>query len=592
MTETSSNPVRRARFWYALILLMCGIFVIRLFYLQVIRHEHYTVLARSDQLREYDVMPERGAIFARLGDKEVPLVLNQRLFTIYADPQVIKKPHEVATKVGKVLNIDQEKLEKALKAKYTRYVVLKKHVSKKDAEAVLKFRMPGVASIEKNYRTYPQGSLASQVLGFVDEDGAGKYGLEQALNSTVGGKNGRLKAVTDARGVPLASANDNFLVRPVAGSDVTLTIDMGMQAHVEDIVKRYREQFRSKRVSAIVAETNTGAIKAMANYPTFDPENYQNVEDGTLLQNASVTQAIEPGSITKVLSVATAIDTGAINRNSSFYNPGKVTIDDATITDVSTTNVGTQTIQSTLDKSLNTGAVWVLRQMGGGNINDKARSTLFDYYTKRFNMGKETGIEQGYEAAGYIVGPEDTGSGINLTYANMAFGQAYSATALQMNAALSSVINGGTYYRPRLVESINTNGSPKKTQPEIIRSGVVSQKTSDDMVSLLESLGKSRVANGVKTYDFGPNYIVGGKSGTAEIAKPTGGYEKDVFNGTYMGFVGGDKPQYTIIVFNIEPKVDKGFAGTVAAMSAFLDISHMLVNSYDVLPKGSGTPVQ
>ncbi len=586
-STNSTGSLARIRLWYALLLVVFGIFSVRLFYLQVVNHEAYVKAARSDQIREYEVDANRGTIYAQLGDKTVPLVLNTKLFTIYADPSTVKKPVEVAAKLAPLLEVEQGKLEDLLKLKDKRYVILKKRATPATSKRVLALKLPGVGSQERNYRTYPQGTLASQVLGFVNDDGEGKYGLEQALDAELAGQKGQLRAVTDVHGIPLAANEDNLVKEPVAGKDVTLTIDMGMQAQVEQIIKRAQEKFRSKKVSAVVLETQTGAVKAMANYPTFDPANYQTVEDGNLFQNAAVTEPIEPGSITKILTTAAALDKGVITAESGYNDPGSWTFDGARVKNVAEgTGSGPQTIKSMLNESLNTGAVWVLMQLGGGKINDKARQTLHAYFSDHFLLGKPTGIEQGYEGAGYLVGPENKDNGITIAYANMSFGQAYSATALQMGSALSAIVNGGTYYQPHLVAAKKTlSGSTEATEPKVVRRGVVSQKTSNDMIGLLDYVTKKHVSTW-PYMRFSDQYVVGGKTGTAEMVKDGGGgYREDVFNGTFMGFVGGDKPQYTIVIYNIEPRNYGGYAGANTGQPVFAEVAHMLIDNYGVTPK-------
>ncbi|MFZ1248840.1 MAG: penicillin-binding protein 2 [Candidatus Saccharimonadales bacterium] len=581
------NPVQRVRMWYALILILFGVFGIRLFYLQIIRYDHYKSMALSDQIREYDVMPERGVIAAELNGQAIPLVLNQKLYTVFADPNLVKKPDEVARVIAPIIGGDEKKIADQLRTKKTRYVILKKKVTPEQNSKLLNLKLPGVASQQVNYRVYPQGTMAAQVLGFVNDDGEGEYGLEQALNDTLGGQKGRLKAITDVNGVPLAASSDNLLIQPKAGSQVTLTLDMGMQTQVEQIVKAAQEKFSSKNVSAVVLETNTGAVKAMANYPTFDPVNYQNVEDGTVFQNYSVTNPIEPGSITKIFTVAAAIDRGVVGAGTSYYDPGSWTIDEAKILNVAEgTGTGTQTMKSLLNLSLNTGATWTLMQMGGGKLNMQGRQALYDYFVHRYRMSEKTGIEQGYEATGYVPEADDTGAGINLTYANMSFGQAYSATAIQMGAAMSSIVNGGTFYQPRLVASeTNPNGQTIIKAPKVLAKNVVSEKTSADMRGLLEYVTEAHTT-GFPYMNFGSKYGVGGKTGTAQIAdEKTHVYRTDAFNGTFMGYVGGDKPQYTIVVYNIEPHGYGGYAGAQTGQPIFAQIAHMLINNYGVTPR-------
>lgn len=582
-----TDPVQRVRIWYALLLIIFGVFAVRVFYLQVIRYDYYKKAALNDQLKQYVVPAERGVISAQLGESTVPIVLNQKLYTLYADPTIVKHPGTVAAKLQSIIGGRVDDITRQLKAEKTRYVVLKKKLTPQQSAKVLAYKFPGVGTLEQDYRTYPQGSLASQLLGFVDDEGKGEYGVEQKLNKQLAGKPGQLKAVTDINGVPLAASSGNLSTQPVAGTNVDLTIDIGMQAGVEKIVKAAQEQNKSQDVSAVVMDVHTGAIKAMANYPSYDPANYQNVSDPALFQNDTVSEPIEPGSITKLFTTATSLQKGVITPTTSFYDPGSWAIDGAKVSDVEEDHsTGQQTILSTLDKSLNTGATWMLMQLGGGKIDSQARGSLYDYFTNHFMLGQATGVEQGYEAAGYVPKPADNGAGIDLTYANMSFGQAYTATALQMVAGLSSLVNGGTYYQPYLVDqAVSSTGIVTKTQPKVVKRGVVSQQVSDDMISLLEQNNTNHIREGFPYLNFGSDYNVGGKTGTAEVANPLGGYYTDRVNGTYMGFVGGDTPQYAIVVYNLHPTKYSGFAGAATGQPVFADIAHMLINNFGVTPK-------
>jgi stage V sporulation protein D (sporulation-specific penicillin-binding protein) len=584
----SVNPVQRARIWYALLIIVFGVFAVRVFYLQVIRFDYYKKAAMHSQLKQYEIPAERGIISAHFGGTTVPLVMNQKLYTLYADPTVVKDDEKTAGKLQPIIGGNVDGIRKRLKSEEgIRYVILARKLTATQSEKVLALKLPGVGTQEQDYRTYPQGAMAAQLLGFVNNDGKGAYGVEQTMNTQLKGKTGQLKAVTDVNGVPLAASPDNISTLPIAGNNVNLTIDIGMQSGLEKILKSALEQYKSKSVSAVVMDIHTGAIKAMANYPSYDPANYQKVEDSSLYQNLTVSEPIEPGSITKVLTTATSLDKGVISPNTSFYDPGSWPVDGAAVSDVEEDHSqGEQSIFTTLDKSLNTGAAWMLMQLGGGQFNMQGRTILHDYFANHFMLGATTGVEQGYEADGYLAKPENTGSGINLTYANIAFGQAYSATALQMVSAFSSVINGGTYYQPHLVdEVIDANGKVTKVGPTTLKTDVVSQRTSNDIISLLERTNASHVKGGFSYLNFGPNYIVGGKTGTAEIANPLGGYYTDRFNGTYMGFIGGNTPQYAIIVYNLEPKKYNGFAGAGTGQPVFASIAHMLVNNFGVTPK-------
>jgi cell division protein FtsI/penicillin-binding protein 2 len=586
MNPSNANAwpaVKRVRIWYALLILILCIFVVRLFYLQVIRYDHYKNAALSDQLKQYQIPASRGIIEAHLGDQVVPLVLNQKLYILYADPTYIKDPQKVADSVTKVIGGSTDDYLKAVKSKNTRYSILAKKLTQDQTDKINALKFPGLGTQEQDYRTYPQGTLAAQTLGFVNNDGKGTYGVEQALNNELKGIPGQLKAITDINGVPLAASGDNTMTQPVAGKNLTLTLDIAMQKQVESILAQGVKNAKGQSGSAVVMDVNTGAIKAMANVPTYDPSNYQNVNDSNDFNNASVSNPIEIGSIMKTFTAAAALDQGVVQPRTTYYDPSHWLVDGFNITNIEEDGgAGTRSIADVLNLSLNTGATWELMQMGGGAINQRARSAWYDYMTNHYMFGKSTQIEQGYESTGYVPKPQNNGAGINLTYANTSFGQAMTATPVQVAAAASALFNGGTYYQPHVIDqTTGADGKSTANKPKVEKTNVVSAKVSQEMVPLMQFV--------VQHHSFSPSfdqskYEVGGKTGTAQIAKPNGGYEDNIFNGTYLGFVGGNDPQYVIVIFVTKPTV-AGYAGTAAAQPIFANVAHMLINNSYVMPK-------
>lgn len=572
--------------WYGLLILIIAVIVARLFYLQVIRHDYYKQAALSDQLKEYSIAPERGIIEASESGNIVPLVLNQKLYTLYADPTIVKNAQVSASEVAAITHGDVSHYQQLMQTKGTRYVILGKKLSQDQSDKILALKLPGVGTQGLDYRTYPQGALASQLLGFVNADGKGTYGLEQALNQELQGTPGELKAITDASGVPLAASPGNIQIDPKNGDDIVLSIDLGVQAQTERILANEYKATRSQGLSAVVIDVNSGQIKAMANYPSYDPSKYQDVSNPSLFLNAAADNAIEPGSTMKNLTTAAALDLGVIQPSTTFYDPAHWIVDGFNITDIEEDGgAGTKSIGDILNLSLNTGATWELMQMGGGKINSQGRNRWHDYMANHYRLGQPTGVEQGYEGSGYVPSANN-GYGLNLTYANTAFGQGVTLTALQMAAALSAVLNGGTYYQPHLIsQTIDAQGKVHKQTPTILKTGVVKPKVSQQMQSLMEYVVAKHFNPGGFTYlNFPSNYSVGGKTGTAQIANPKGGYYANRYNGTYAGFVGGDKPQYVIVVYNIEPNV-AGYAGSFGGQPVFADLAHMLIDGGYVTPK-------
>jgi cell division protein FtsI/penicillin-binding protein 2 len=581
--KASSN--RRLYIWYGVLFFIFAIIITRLFYLQIIRHDYYQKAALSDQQKQYTIAADRGTIEGQQNSGAVPLVLNEKLYTLYADPTLVKHPSSDAQKIAAIAKGNAADYAALMKTRNSRYVVLGKRLSQSQMNRIAALKLPGVGLQAQDYRTYPQGNLAAQLLGFVNDEGKGTYGIEQALNGQLGGTPGSLKAITDVNGVPLAASRDNVQIAPKPGKDIQLTIDVGMQKQLETYLAQDVKHAVSNQGSALIMDANTGQIKAMANYPSYDPSQYYNVSDSSLFNNAAVTEPFEVGSVMKTLTAAAALDQGAVTTSTTYNDPGQWPLDGSIVKNVEEDGgPGPANLAKILDLSMNTGATWLLMQMGHatGQVNQQARDHWHDYMVNHYQLGKPTGIEQGYEAPGYIP-PPDKGYALQLTYANTAFGQAMTATPLQMAAALSAVVNGGTYYQPSLVAQVGDRPS----SPKIVRKGVVSPAVSKQMQSLMAGVVQTKVDQGFNIMRYPAGYVVGGKTGTAQIADPAGGYYGDRFNGTFIGFVGGDKPQYVIMVAVKQPKI-AGYAGTTAAMPLFADLAHMLINNFNVTPQTGG----
>jgi cell division protein FtsI/penicillin-binding protein 2 len=582
--------IKRTEAINRIIVLILIVFVARLFDLQVIRYHYYSGEAFAQQFEATQIPAERGLIEAWQGNNVVPVVLNQKLYTLYADPTIVKHPVAVAQTVAQVLGGSEGNYEQLLKSKGTRYVVLAHKISSSQSNKILGHQYPGIGTQGQDYRIYPDGDLASQVLGFVNNSGQGEYGLEQAMNKTLSGKAGELKAYTAANGVPLVAEPGNIQKQPVAGDNVVLTINTAMQNQMQQILQNEYKATKSQGLSAIIMDPNSGQVKAMANYPSYDPANYQNVTNPALFENAAVDNAIEPGSIMKTLTASAALNSGAITPSESFYDPAHWNVDGFNITDIEQDGgARQQNIASILSLSLNTGATWMLMQMsnpGNTQINQKGIGTWNNYMSQHFRLGRATGIEQGYEGGGYVPPADMSSPSIDLTYAETSFGQGLTVTAMQMAAALSSVLNGGTYYQPTLVsQTIAANGKVTSHPPKVLERNVVSPKTGQELIPLLQNVVTTYYHEGYSFMNFPSNYLVGGKTGTAQIANPSGGYEANIFNGTYIGFVGGStKPQYLIVVFNTKPNVP-GYAGALGGQPVFADLAHMLINDGYATPK-------
>ena len=554
------------------------IFVGRLFYIQIIKHDDYKAAAIAEQLKKFSIPAERGTISLLDGEKELPIVLNETRYLIYADPVFIKKPQETAEKLQPLIGGDVNNIKEKL-TRASRYVVLAKKIDESIKAKISALKLPGIVSMKQRFRTYPEGQMAAQVLGFVNYDGEGQYGIEGYLNSELAGKPGLLKAITDVRGVPLAGNSENIVDAPVPGKNVVLTLDSTIQSIAENAIKNGVEKTKANSGSVVIMDINTGRVKGMANWPSFEPQKFEEVTDLNLFKNRAVTDPLEPGSVIKTLVMGAGNDLGLINEESTYFDQGSVVVDGHTIKNGIYIAPGVYNMFDVIRDSLNTGSVSILKLMGGGEINEKARTTWHHYLTDQFQFGKKTGVEQVNEAKGIVPDPIH-GYARNLTLANTTYGYAISITMVQLAAAVSSAINGGTYYQPTVLYSlIDAKGNEVINEPKIVKQNVISASASKVVVDLMERYAAS---NNRETARAG--FSLGGKTGSAEIALPEGGYKPNSFNGTYVGFVGGSSPQYVVALRVDEPKIS-GSAGAVAARPIFTEIAN---NMMDSLPFSRG----
>jgi cell division protein FtsI/penicillin-binding protein 2 len=505
--------------------------------------------ASAMQTSKLTINPTRGRIFVRDHNGELaPLVLNQTVFTVFADPSQVKdskKVREILQKNAPNELLENNLTDKKLTEKDRQYLVLARQVTNAQVQAIKQENLAGIGFQTTTRRVYPEGNLAAQALGFVNADGLGQYGIEQYLNDELTGKAGLLQAVTDVRRIPLTIGASDVNVPVQDGADYVLTIDRSVQLQAEQLLQKGMEDAGVKTGSILVMNPQNGQIMAMADYPTYNPAEYNKVEDGAVFQNRTTSYSFEPGSVMKTLTTGVALDQGKITPSTTFRNTGCLMIDDARICNLSRQVDGrTMTMTEVLQWSLNTGVIWQLEQIGGGEINRSARDTFYKYLTENYRFGSKTGIEQSNEALGKVNSPDITGARVN--YANMTFGQGMTVTMIQFASAFSAAINGGTYYQPTLIHGVlNENNEEKAQEPKILAQSILSEEASRN---LEEMIYEARRLNNATAYD---GFYVGAKTGTAQLYDAeTGRYSDTKTTGTAIGF-GADKdktPRYVIMI--------------------------------------------
>lgn len=573
----------RSRILATILFIIVAVFISRLFYLQIIQHGYYVKLANSEQLKRLTIPAKRGVIYALDGQTPVPLVMNQTVYTVFADPTMVKDDNKVIDTIRQIAGGNaRPDLQTLLDKKDSRYQILATKITRTQADKIKTEDLNGIGFQEESQRVYPEGSLAAQTLGFVDFDNIGRYGVEGKLNDRLTGKDGLLQSVTDVSDVPLTIGDNNINQPAVNGENVVLSIDRNIQSKAEQSLAAGMSKIGATNGSVIVMNPQNGQVMAMANLPTYNPAEFNKVDNVNLFNNNIVSDPYEPGSVIKTLVVATGIDKGVITPTSTYVNNNYIKVADRTIWNAQEVagHTGVRTMQDVLTYSLNTGSVTIVQRLGDGeNITSGAINTVYDYFHNRFNLGKLTGIEVDNESTGGITSPTDT-EGNAVRYSNMSFGQGLDVTTLQVASAFSSIINGGKYYRPTVLAGIvDKNGAFVADKQPVAAFNSVSASTSEQIRTMTNIGRKTLFGNADK-----PGYYTGGKTGTAQVLK-NGSYTFDETVGTYVGFGGSEAmPQYVIMV-----KVsgaNKAFHGLQDAGPIFTDISNWMLDYLKIQPKG------
>lgn len=569
----------RTKILAALLLCTMALFVARLFYLQIIMHDEYVKQSAAEQVKPLAIPAKRGLIYALDGSTPVPLVINQTVYTMFADPMTVTEPERVLGVIRRVSGVNlRPNLDKLLDIKDSRYQVLGTKLTRRQAEEIKKEKLNGIGFQAISERVYPEGSLAAQTLGFVNGEGLGQYGIEEYYNSRLTGKDGLLKSVTDVSGVPLTIGKQNVNKPAKDGDNVVLTIDRNIQSYTEKALARGMKRAGATDGSVIVVDPQSGKVMAMANLPTYNPANFGAAKSAAVFNNPIIDAPYEPGSDIKTFTVAMGLDKGVITPKSTYFNKDYIDVDDWTIRNATLGHTGKITIQTALDFSLNTGMVTIAERLGDGSyINSRARNIMYDYFHNHFGFGKLTGIELPNEQPGIIIPPTDV-QGNAVRYSNMSFGQGMDLTMVQVASAFSALVNGGVYYPPTVYEGvIKDDGTLAQAPAKTPRTGIISQKSSAMAHKMIHD-ARARFYSSVDK----AGYDVGGKTGTSQTLE-NGRYIDNQTVATYLGYGGDTMPRYVIMV-QVSGK-GKNLQGNKHALPIFTDISNWLIDYLKLQPK-------
>ncbi len=522
--------------------------IARLFYIQVIRAPFYREKARELTVRKIALPARRGTIYDRDGQK---LAVTIDACDIYVQPVKIKDKEEVATQLSQILGCSRTQLLDTLKSdkKFT-YVARRADIWIGDA--VTRAKIFGTGSIRTTKRVYPGGTLAAHIVGFTNVDGKGIEGLERVYDKQLRGTDGYVVAEVDARGKIIPGTRRDR-VEPINGGDIVLTIDSTLQRSLEHELEKSYKAHSAAGATAIMMEPKTGEILALANMPTFDPNNAKN-SSAASRRDRAVTDLYEPGSTLKAMTVCAGLEAKAVTPTDIFYcNASK--------------GIGRRTIRCSLHPPF----------MAGHGACNVAKILTYSCNIGAADIGFKLGGERLYkfeQAFGFYEKPDSGLPGevrgwhdnwrdwADIRLANIAFGQGIAVTPMQMAKAYSAIANGGLIMKPYVVKEIRKpDGKPEQQfMPTVVRR-VMSESTSAMVSEMLQGV----VSEGTgKTADV-QGYRVCGKTGSAQKASTTGrGYAPGKFIASFAGFLPLRDPRVVILVAVDEPK-GTHWGATVAA---------------------------
>ncbi len=532
-------------------------------YLQVIQSGWLSQRATSEYQRSYAVSGNRGAIYDANGNE---LAISGDAVSIAVDPSAIEAPETAASALANALDLEDALVAERIDDPDRSFVWIKRRVTPEEEARVKATGVKGIQYISERCRYYPKRSLAAHILGFIGVDGTGLEGIEFYYDRILQGDRGRLQVLRDALGRRFDAEGQP--PHRDGSSHLELTIDQTIQHIAEKALEQAVVDSRAAAGTVVVLAPRTGAVLAMANYPTFNLNAFGTYPN-QVWRNRAVTDRFEPGSTMKIFSAAAAIDTGGYTPASAFYcEKGAYRIGPNVVHD--TTPHGWLTLTEIIKFSSNIGAVKL-----GENIGPQSLYEVFS----RFGFGAKTGIDFPGETSGKLPSYKEW---TQIDAGAIAFGHGISVTALQLAAATAAIANDGVLMKPYIVKSIkDSRGRPiQRFSPQRVRQ-VVSPETARIVIDMMRTVTEEE-GTGVRASLAG--YTAGGKTGTAQKAADDGSYSDDRFVSSFVGFAPTHRPAVVILVVIDEP-TNGHYGGTVAA-PAFRQIAQPVLDYLNVPPDG------
>jgi cell division protein FtsI/penicillin-binding protein 2 len=536
---------RRIRLLLAAFALVFAATLARAVWLQGVRAASLGRLAERQHHETVTIPAGRGSIFDSTG---VQLAIGEQTTTVYADPRQLTQPRAIAVAAQRLLGADANQLYPQLLNRKSSFVYVKRFADPAAAAAFLKKGFAGVNGYPEEKRTYPQHTVASDVVGFAGTDDRGLFGLELQYDRKLSGKTGKQTIVRD----PFGRAIDVLSATPERqGHDLFTTLDHTIQQNAETVLRQTIKQWHARSATAIVMDPRTGSILAMAQAPGFDANDASSVPQ-SLMTNHAVSDVFEPGSVFKLVTVAGALSEHLVTPSTTYTLPPCIQVADACIHDAEPRGTERMSVAEILARSSNVGADTIARILGPERLM---------HWIDRFGFGRKTGLDFPGESPGIVPRYPDQWSGT--TIGNLPIGQGIAVTSVQIAAAYAAIANGGTWVQPHLVDRIG--GSAVR---DLKRRRLVSPHVDAELKTMLTGVVDEHGATGNEAQI--PGYSVAGKTGTAQKPGPHG-YTTGKYVASFVGFVPVKKPRLLVLVSVDEPHA--AIFGGVVAAPAFAQIA-------------------
>ncbi|KKT57406.1 MAG: Peptidoglycan glycosyltransferase [Parcubacteria group bacterium GW2011_GWC1_45_13] len=557
---TSNN---RLGLTLAIIVLISTAVAGRLFFIQIVRYPVYRDLAKKQQRFSEILEPKRGDIYYKNKNGELVKAATTKIGALlYLNTKLLKDPENIFNKLNAITPIDRVLFDKIANKTNDPYEILKHRLNQEEADKISVLNLPGVGLAKERWRAYPMGDTGSQILGFVsslsaEEEPVGRYGAEKYYDDSLRGAKGSVSGDKDAKGILIALGED-LRAEPAEGQDLVLTIEPTVQRTAEEELKKLREKWRAAAGGILIIDPKTGAIKALAGSPDFDPNKYQAENNLGVFLNPYVEKIFELGSVFKPLTMSAALDQGAVTPYTTYVDMGQIKIGDRIIKNFDGKAHGTRTMTQVLEESLNTGAVFAMQRVGGEKLKE---------YFHKFGLADKTGIDLPGELKGNLSNLE---SGREVEFATAAFGQGVAVTPLELAMALSALANGGHLMKPFIKDG---------TAPQIIRD-VIKPQTSETITKMLVDVVDMSLAGGKAKI---PQMSIAAKTGTAQVVNIGGrGYSDDQFLHSFFGYFPAYDPKFLILIFLEKPQGVKYASQSIT--DTFRSVVDFLINYYTIPP--------